>query len=550
VSDLRVDRTVNGTAAVAERFERAVALLRAAVRATPVLAAVLIAIACTPPVDRRPADVLVVGQTAEPKSLDPHVTTALNDFRILVNLYEGLVRFRNGTLEPEPALAYRWEISEDGRQYTFFLRQGVRFHDGAPFDAEAVRFNIERMLREDHPFHHTGPFPLAFFFETIESVQIVDPYQVRFLLAEPFAPLLSNLAYPTGLMVSPAAVRRHDLDFGRRPAGTGPFRFVDWEPRRRVMLERNPDYWGAAALPRVLVFRPLTDPMTRVTELMAGGIDIVTELSPDNVALLRRDPRFEVHERAGPHLWFLILNTREGPFRDRRVRQAVNYGVDKDALVRHVLQDTARVAAGPVPTAFGWAHDEGLEPYPYDPERARSLLRDSGYGDGLSLRLMAPTSGSGMLAPVQMATAIQGDLARIGVDLAIETYEWNTFLAKVNRGLAGQADMAEMAWMTNDPDTLPYLALRSRAMPEAGGFNSGYYRNPQVDSLIESARGSTDPAERARLYRELQRLVHADAPWLVVASWRQNAVAAQGLEGFALQPSFFLLLRDTTRADP
>lgn len=467
-----------------------------------------------------------------------------------MNLYEGLVRFRDGTLEPEPALAQRWEITEDGRQYSFFLRRGVRFHDGAPFDAPAVRFNIERMLREDHPFRHTGPFPLAFFFEKIESVQVVDPYLVRFHLAEPFAPLLAHLAYPTGLMVSPAAVHRHDLDYGRRPAGTGPFRFVDWQPRRRVMLERNPDYWGAAALPRVLVFRPLTDPMARVTELMAGGIDIVTELSPDNVALLRRDPRFEVQERAGPHLWFLILNTREGPLRDRRVRQAVNHAVDKAALVRHVLQDTASVAAGPVPAAFEWAHDPGLEPYPYDPGRARALLSEAGYGDGLRLRLMAPASGSGMLAPVQMATAIQADLAKIGIDLTIETYEWNTFLAKVNRGLAGQADMAEMAWMTNDPDTLPYLALRSGAMPEEGGFNSGYYSNPRVDALIESARRSTGRAERARLYRELQRLVHADAPWLVVASWRQNAVSSQGLTGFSLQPSFFLLLRDARRADP
>jgi peptide/nickel transport system substrate-binding protein len=157
---------------------------------------------------------------------------------------------------------------------------------------------------------------------------------------------------------------------------------------------------------------------------------------------------------------------------------------------------------------------------------------------------MAPTSGSGMLAPVQMATAIQGDVAAVGIDVKIETYEWNTFLAKVNQGLAGQGDMAEMAWMTNDPDTLPYLALRGGATPERGGFNSGYYENPRVDALIEAARRTTDRAQRAGLYRELQRIVHEDAPWVFVASWRQNAVTTRRLEGFALQPSFFLLLRD------
>lgn len=505
---------------------------------------------CAPQGDGRPADVLVIGQTAEPKSLDPHVATALNDFRILVNMYEGLVRFRDGTLEIEPALARRWEVSEDGRQYTFFLREGVRFHDGTGFDSEAVRFNIERLLDEDHPFHRTGPFPLAFFLDKIESVENDGPLRVILRLSEPFAPLLANLAYPVGFMVSPAAVRRYDQGYGRHPAGTGPFRFVDWQPRRRVTLERNPDYWADPSRARVLVFRPLTDPMARVNELMAGGIDIVTELSPDSVALLRRDPRFRVHERVGPHLWFLILNTREGPFRDRRVRLAVNHAVDKAALVRHVLQDTATVATGPVPAAFAWAYDDRLRPYPCDPERARSLLREAGYGEGLRLHLLAPTSGSGMLAPIRMSAAIQGDLARVGIDLQIETFEWNTFLAKVNRGLAGQADMAEMAWMTNDPDTLPYLALRSGAMPEEGGFNSGYYENPMVDSLIESARRATDQTERARLYRGLQELVHADVPWLVVASWRQNAVTTLGVEGFALQPSFFLLLRDAIRVDP
>ena len=525
--------------------------VRSLTRLVLLFGALLAVAACAPRGAARPDDVLVIGQTAEPKSLDPHVATTLNDFRILVNLYEGLVRFRAGTLEPEPALAQRWDISADGRRYTFHLRTDVRFHDGTAFDAEAVKFNFERMLHADHPFHHTGPFPLSFFFDTVERVEVVDPHTVTLHLAAPFAPLLSNLAYPTGLMVSPAAVRAHGVDYGRRPAGTGPFRFVRWDPRSRVVLERNPDYRGTPARPRVLVFRPLADPMTRVAELMAGGVDIVTELSPDNVALLRRDARFAVHEQSGPHLWFVILNTRDGPFRDRRVRQAANYAIDKHALVEHVLQDTASVPAGPIPRAFGWAHDDALVPYPHDPERARTLLREAGHGDGVAVRLLVPTSGSGMLAPVQMAAAIQGDLAAVGVEVHIETFEWNAYLAKVNRGLAGQGDMAEMAWMTNDPDTLPYLALRSAATPERGGFNSGYYENARVDALIDQARVATDRAARARLYRELQRVVHDDAPWVFVASWRQNAVATRRLAGFALQPSFFLLLHDAhKRAQP
>jgi peptide/nickel transport system substrate-binding protein len=315
-----------------------------------------------------------------------------------------------------------------------------------------------------------------------------------------------------------------------------------------VVLERNPDYHGPQPKLEQLIFRPVTDPMTRVAELMAGGVDLAVELSPDNVAAFRGREGFAVHEQTGPHLWFVILNTRSGPFRDRRLRRAVNLAVDKRALVRDVLRDTAVVAAGPVPRAFSWAAAPDLAPYPHDPERARDLITAAGVETPLEVRFLVPRGGSGMLAPVQMATAIQADLARVGIRARIETYEWNAYLARVNKGLSEAADMAQMAWMTNDPDTLPFLALRCAASPEAGGFNSGYYCNPEVDELIERARRATDRAERGRLYRQLAHRVHADAPWLVVASWRQNAVTCQRVRGFRLEPSFFLRLAGTWKA--
>jgi peptide/nickel transport system substrate-binding protein len=500
---------------------------------------------CQPAGSSWPDDVLVVGQVAEPRSLDPHVATSLNDFRILVNLYEGLVRFADGSLEIEPALAVRWTVSHDGLSYRFELRRNVRFHDGTPFDAEAVKFNLDRLRDPSHPYSHTGPFPLAFFFDPIREVEVIDPHQVVLHLDEPFAPLLANLAYPTGLMVSPAAVRRYGKAFGRNPVGTGPFRFAGWDPGRRVVIERNPDYHGRSPPLRTIVFRPLTDPMTRIAELMAGGVDLVAELAPDQVALLRSDPHYRVYEQVGPHLWFLILNLREAPFRDRRMRLAVNLAIDREGIVERILQGTAAVATGPVPAAFGWAHDAGLEPFPHDPERARALVEEAGYDEGVEITLLAPQEGSGMLAPVQMATAIQADLAEVGIRARIETYEWNSYLARVNAGLEGRGDMAEMAWMTNDPDTLPYLALRSTAVPDQGGFNSGYYSNPEVDRLIDAARVETDRQQRAEIYRELEQQVLRDLPWAIVASWRQNVVAQAQLHGFRLQPSFFLLLDKT-----
>jgi peptide/nickel transport system substrate-binding protein len=492
-----------------------------------------------------PDDVLVVGQVAEPKSLDPHAVTSLNDFRILVNVYDGLVRFKEGRLEVEPALAASWTISDDGLVYTFRLREGVRFHDGSPFDAEAVEFNIGRMLDESHPFHETGPFPLAFMLEAIERVEVVDRHTVRLVLEEPYAPLLSNLAYPIGLIVSPAAVRERGTDYGRQPSGTGPFAFSEWTSRRRVVLEGNPDYWDGAPRLRTVVFRPIGDAITRVTELRSGGVDLIVEVPSDHIAEFRASSEFEVYERVGPHLWFLILNTREGPFADRRVRQAANYAVNKRALVDELLEGTATVAAGPVPAAFEWAYDEELEPYPYDPDRARQLLAEAGYGDGVTVTFYVTQGGSGMLEPVLLGTAIQADLQRVGIEAKIESYEWNTFLSRVNSGLGSAADLAEMAWMTNDPHILPALTLHSDALPAAGGFNSGYYSNPEVDSLLDEARITTVAAERARLYKHLQRIVHRDAPWVFVASWKQNAVATARVAGFQLQPSFFLRLHDT-----
>ncbi len=515
-------------------------------RGVKLLACAAGVLAAATAVAQTPPNVLIVGQIAEPKSLDPHAVTAVNDFRILMNLYDGLARYKDGTLEVEPALAESWTISEDGTFYTFKLRDGIQFHDGTPLTAEAVKFNFDRMLVEDHPYHDTGPFPLAFFFSAVDSVTAKDPLTVEFKLSEPYAPFLSNLAYPTGLIVSPAAVEEHGEDFGRNPSGTGAFRFAEWDSNAKVVVVRNEDYWDGPPPLEAVVFRPITDANTRVAEMLAGGIDLMVEVPPDSISGFSEDSSFQVHEQAGPHLWFLILNTKEGPLADQRVRQAVNFAIDKQSLVENVLQGTADVAAGPTPPAFAWAYNESLEPYPHDPERARSLIEEAGVADS-TLTFYVTEGGSGMLDPVPMGAAIQADLSEVGLNVEIETYEWNTFLGKVNPGLEGKADMAEMAWMTNDPDTLPYLALRTDAWPSDGGFNSGYYSNPEVDKLLEAARRSTDQNERARLYREMQQIVHDDAPWAFIANWKQNAVTSSRVEGFKLQPSFFLILHQVSK---
>ena len=513
-------------------------------------AAALAVLALTSVADRglaqTPPNVLVVGQIAEPKSLDPQAVTAVNDFRILMNVYDGLVRYKNGTLEVEPALAKSWTISDDGTVYTFALRAGIKFHDGSMLTAEAVKFNFDRMLDDKHPFHDTGPFPLSFFFSAVDTVTAKDELTVEFKLKEPYAPFLSNLAYPTGLIVSPSAVKKHGKEFGRNPSGTGAFKFAEWESNAKLVVTRNDDYWGGPSKLEAIVFRPITDGNTRVAEMLSGGIDMMVEVPPDSVASFSNNAAYKLHEQAGPHVWFLILNAKEGPFADKRVRQAANYAIDKKALVENVLQGTAEVAAGPTPPAFSWAYNDSLQPYPYDPEKAKQLIKAAG-AEGAEVTFYVTEGGSGMLDPIPMGAAIQADLAKVGLNVKIETYEWNTFLGKVNPGLEGKADMAEMAWMTNDPDTLPFLALRTGAWPDKNGFNSGYYSNPKVDKLLEAARSSTDQDERAKLYKKMQVIVQEDAPWVFVANWKQNAVTSSAVKSFSLEPSFFLMLHKTAK---
>ncbi|MBB6116168.1 peptide/nickel transport system substrate-binding protein [Rahnella inusitata] len=496
---------------------------------------------------KTPADALLIGQVAEPQSLDPQVATAANDSRILVNIFDGLVRNGEGKLDIEPALATRWEISPDGLTYRFHLREGVSFQDGTPFNAAAVKFTFDRMLDDKNPWHNTGPFPLSFFFSSINSIDTPDENTVVFTLKEPFSPFLSNLATPTGLIVSPEAVKKYGKDAGRHPVGTGAFRFAEWKANQRVVLTANDAYWDGKPAVKNVVFRPITDGNTLVAEMLSGGIDAMVEVPPDTVKLFaQKSNRFRLYQTTGPHVWYVMLNTQVPPFNDVRVRQAVNYAVNKQSLADNILQGSADVADGPIPRAFNWAANKDVSPYPYDPAKARALLKAAG-AEGASLTFYVTEGGSGMLDPIPMATAIQADLKAVGLKVTIQTYEWNTYLSKVNAGLDNHTQMAEMAWMTNDPDTLPFLTLRTDAWPKKGGFNSGYYSNPQVDILLQKARLTTDTAARAALYREVQQRVHDDAPWIFVANWKQNAVTSTRIQHFALQPNFNLLLNRVTK---
>ena len=493
-----------------------------------------------------PRNALVIGHLAELQTLDPATSITISDFRILANIYDGIVRFKTGTLEIEPCLAKSWTVSPDGKVYTFKLRDDVVFHDGSKFNSSALKFNFDRVTDKNHPYYHTGPFPFVFVVGPIEATEAPDPTTFVLKLSTPYAPLLTILAGTIGGLagVSPAAVKQYDKEFSRHGGGSGPFMLKEWVPNQRIVLEANKKYWDGAPKLEGLVFRPIGEDQSRISEMLSGGTDLTIEVPPDNVPSFKKDPRFTYYDAAGGHTWYLMLNCAKKPFDNKLARQALNYALNKKGMVTEVLKDTATVSDSVTPPAFAWAFDSALAPYPYDPAKAKELLAQAGYPNGVDVNFFVTQNGSGMLSPIIMGTAMQADLAAAGFRAKIQTLEWNTYLGTILPDMTkADADIAELSFMTADPDTHPSLSLRT-----GSGVNAGHYSNPEVDKLIDAARTEMDPAKRGDLYKKMQVIIHDDAPWGFVCHWKQNAVATANVKDFALMPDFSTRFHQVSKA--
>ena len=486
----------------------------------------------------QPAGTLLVGLVAEPVNLDPPQVTDLNSARVARRIVETLVTFPEESTQVVPGLAESWSISKDGLTYTFKLRKGVKFHDGTPLNAEAVKFSIERQFNPEHPANKLGKYPFAnFFFGNLKAVEVMDDSTVRFVLKEPRASFLAILTAGAASIVSPTAVKKWGADYPLNPVGTGPFRYVSWQRGQQVVLEKNPDYWkGAVKLDRV-VYRPIVEDQARLTELMTGAVDLIVGVPPDFVAQLEGSAKVSIAKQVGAHVWYLGINNQKKPFDDKRVRQALNYAVNKEAIVKDVLKGTGAVSKGPV-LPNTWGADAALKAYPYDPQKAKQLLAEAGYPNGFSTTLWVPESGSGMQSPVAMSTVMQSNLKAVGVNVALQTMEWGAFLAKLR---TQEQELFALSWMagTEDPDMVMYPLLHSSQWTP-NGPNRALYKNTRFDELLAQARLVTDQAERAKLYREAQKILVEDAPWVFVDHEVQIAAVSKRVQGFKLHPSFDL----------
>src|SRR5262245_34599229 len=484
------------------------------------------------------AGTLVVGVVAEPVNLDPAQVTDLNSNRVSRRVAETLLAFADESTQIVPGLAESWTISRDGLTYTFKLRKSVKFHDGTPFNAEAVKFSIERQINTEHPAYKLGKYPFSnYFFGNVKSVDVVDDSTVRFVLKEPRASFLAVLTAGAASIVSPTAVRKSGADYPLSPVGTGPFRFVSWDRGQRVVLEKNPDYWKFPVKLERVIYRPIVEDQARLTELLTGSLDLIVGVPPDFVAQLEGNAKVALLKQVGAHVWYLGINNQKKPFDDKRVRQALNYAVNKEAIVKDVLKGTGAVSRGPV-LPDTWGADPTLKAYPYDPERARKLLAEAGYPGGFATTLWVPESGSGMQSPVAMSTVIQSNLKAVGVNVTLQTMEWGAFLAKLR---SKEQDLFALSWMAGaeDPDLVIYPLLHSSQWTP-GGPNRALYKNPRLDDLLHQARIVTDQAKRAELYREAQRVLVEDPPWIFIDHEIQIAAFSRRVQGFKLHPSFDL----------
>ena len=454
---------------------------------------------------------LVYGLTLAPSGIDPHVDASSELGIPLTSVYDTLVyQDLDGTFVP--GLAERWELSQDGRTYTFYLRQDVKFHDGTQFDADAVKFNFDRIADPETMSRKAGGMLGPY-----SRTEVLDRYTVKIHFDEPYAPFLDSLSQVYLGMASPTAVQKWGAEYQLHQVGTGPFIFQEYVPNDHVTLVRNPDYdWapsvyshdGPAYLDEI-IFRFYVDPAVRALALESGEADVMGEIPPIDAARIEENPEFSLIRVAipGQPLQF-FLNTENPPTDDPLVRQAILYATDHAAIVDTIFRGYSPPAHGPLSAATMGYSDKVESLYPYDPGRAETLLQDTGWidsnGDGIRENIHdgSPLALRGYLMSwgylPEVGQLLQSQLAGVGIDLQTELV---AFPAAVEAASEGLHNLAPMTFSGSDPALLSTTYLSANAK---GGFNWSKMRDAELDRLLTSAITELDTSDRLALYAEAQ----------------------------------------------
>ena len=475
--------------------------------------------------------ILAIGTDVFPLDLVPSSTTALATTAFWGHIYEGLVFPDPATgTGVRPGLAESWQISPDGKAYTFKLRKGVKFHDGTEFTSEAVALNFERLRNPNSRYAYKVGGPISGqVFNDVDRVEVVDPYTVRYYLKQRNGDFIYLLKRAYAFLVSPAIIKKYPPEeVVKHAAGTGPFRFALREEGSRLVLERFNDYWGGAPYLDKIVIRPYGEPAAREAALVAGEVDLIISPQRDSLEGLK-GRRFVPFSWGLGYAWLIALNMRHWFTKDVRVRQALNYAINRETLVKDLFKGVATVAKGPyAPTNPAW--NPSLKGYPYDPDRAKKLLAEAGYKGNVKVKALMPTTG--LLLLPEMPQSIQADLRNVGVEITYESMEWIAYLAKVRPGLTEDYIFYATGWGDDYMFWLEQMLGKEFWPPK--GANRGWYTNPEVEKLFSAGREEPDEAKRKQIYQRAEEIITRDAAWLFTLYYTMTGARSPKLEGLRL----------------
>ena len=435
--------------------------------------------------------------------VDPHDCTDVKEERSIHEaIFDALVT-RGPDLKIVPGLAQSWEVSPDGRTWTFFLQQGVEFHNGEPFNSEVVKFSIQRMARPEMGAALGAPAVYAQYLEGVR-MKAVDDYTIQLTMESPNADLLDILV--DGYMLPPQALQKMGDDFKHNPIGTGAFKFVEWVPGERVVAEANESYFRGAPRVKRVTWKMVPESAERVKELKSGRADVISGVEPGDIEEIAAGEGIHVVKLRDTTSIIYLFNCARGPFKQAKVRQAVNYAVDKTGIINSVLHGAGYVLNGFAgPSHFGF--DAEIKPYPYEPVKASKLLAEAGYADGLTITMDSPTSSPA--EALQLSEIIARQLEEVGIhtDLNVTT-DRALYANKVSR-----KEIGDMCCFDSSPLST-YRVLREKISSRFRGAWWQGFENEQIDELIDMGNQTVDDKKREEVYRQCFRLIHEDAPWL------------------------------------
>ena len=464
-------------------------------------------------------------------------------------IFNGLTGFEAGTTNVVPALAEKWDVSEDGKTYVFHLRKGVKFHSNKEFkptrdfNADDVVFSFNRQLDPNHPYHKVSGGNYEYFIgmdmqNIIDKVEKVDDYTVKISLKVPNAPFLANLAMDFASIYSAEyadkLLKAGTLEkIDNVPVGTGPFEFVSYQKDSTVRFKAFDDYWQGRAKIDRLVFSITPDASVRYAKLKKAECHAMPYPNPADIEKLKNDPEINLLTKPGLNIGYLNFNTQKAPFDNVKVRQALSYAVNKKAIIEAVYQGSGQVAKNPIPPTM-WSYNDDVKDYEYNPEKAKALLKEAGFENGFETDLWAmPVSRPYNPNARRMAELVQADWEKVGVKTKIVSYEWGEYIKRMR---SGDHQTGMMGWNgdNGDPDNFLNTLLSCAAVEQ--GSNYAKFCHKPFNDIVTQAAQETDVAKRTDLYKQAQVVFKEQAPWITVAHSTTYFPVRKEVKGYVVSP--------------